>query len=157
MSAHVLLAYFSAALVYLGLNLPRAAAADAAGMTVQAVLVWGTNEEKPPNKNLKELEPELARKLRKAPYKWKNYFEVDRRLVTIPSNASKRVPMSEHCELDMKNLGEDRIEVKLTGRGKLVSRNVEPLPMGHTMILSGDDKNDNAWLIVLRQQQPSGK
>jgi hypothetical protein len=152
MSIQPLLAVFSAVLVCVGLVLSRPAVAGTPEMTVQAVLVWGTNGEKPPNKNLKELEPELARKLSKVPYKWKNYFEVNRTLATVPANASRRVPMSEHCELDIKNLGDDRIEVKLTGRGKLVSRNVEPLPMGHTMVLSGDDKNDNAWLIVLRQQ-----
>ena len=157
MSNHTFAVWLSAAVVCLGVSLPRHAAAGAAEMTVQAVLVWGTNGEKPPNKDLKELEPELARKLSKAPYKWKNYFEVDRRLLTVSPSENKHVAMSEHCELEIKNLGDERIEVKLIGRGKPVSRNVESLPPGHTMILSGDDKNDNAWLIVLRQQPPSKK
>jgi hypothetical protein len=152
MKIHPAVVWGSVAVVCLALNLPRWAFGGSTEMTVQAVLVWGTNGEKPPNKNLKELEPELARKLSKAPYKWKNYFEVDRRLITIPANTNKHVPMSEPCELEIKNLGDDRIEVKLIGRGKPVSRHVEPLPMGQTMILSGDDKDDNAWLIVLRQQ-----
>ena len=151
MSIQPTLVWLSATLVCLGLNWPRAAVAGGSDMTVEAVLVWGTNSEKPPNKKLKELEPELARKLGKAPYKWKNYFEVNRKTVDIAPSNLKRLPMSEHCELEIKNLGDDRVEVKLIGQGKPVSRNVEPLPMGHTMILSGDDKNDNAWLIVLRQ------
>src|SRR5215472_15479464 len=111
MSIRPLLFCLAAVLLGLSLSLPHLGAAGSPEMNVQAVLVWGTNGEKPPNKNLKELEPELARKLSKSPYKWKNYFEVDRRLVTIPTNTSKRVPMSEHCELDVKNLGDDRIEV----------------------------------------------
>jgi hypothetical protein len=149
MSIHPLLVWFAAAVACLGVNLPRNAFAG--DMNVQAVLVWGTNGEQPANKNLKEIEPDLARKLSKAPYKWKNYFEISRKELAVAANTNKQVPMSEHCQLEMKNLGDDRLEVKLIGRGKLVSRNVEPLPIGHTMILSGDDKNDNAWLIVLRQ------
>jgi hypothetical protein len=154
MTTQPFLALASALLVYLGLNLPRPALAGSVEMTIEAVLVWGTNSEKPPGKNLKDLEFQLAHKLSKGPYKWKNYFEVNRKRIIVPANSSKHLPMSEHCELDLKNLGEDRLEVRLIGRGKPVSRNVESLPLGHTMVLSGDDKNDNAWLIVLRQMPP---
>jgi hypothetical protein len=126
-------------------------AADTGEMRLEAVLVWGTNGQKPSDSNLKPLEEPLVRKLNKTPYKWKTYYEVERKNVSIPLKSVKQVPMSKHCSLEITYLGDTRIEVKLVGKGKLVSRNVEPLPVGQTMIISGDDKNDTAWLILLRQ------
>jgi hypothetical protein len=126
-------------------------AAETPDIHLEAVLVWGTNGEKPADKDLKELEATLAHKLSKTPYKWKNYFEVERKNVVIPQKSVKQVPMSKHCSLEITNLGDNRVEVKLFGKGKPVSRNIESLAVGQTMIIGGDDKNDTAWLIVLRQ------
>jgi len=143
-------AWFLAPAFYSWLAVSASQAAEA-DMHVEAVLVWATNGEKPPDKDLKELEPALARKLHKSPYKWKNYFEVRRLSAAVPPQTMKTVPMSSHCALEITNNGDNRVEVKLVGEGKPVSRHVEDLPLGHIMVLSGDDKNDNAWLIVLRQ------
>jgi hypothetical protein len=151
MSLQPTLLWLAAIVAFLGLNLPRSASAGSLEMSLEAVLVWGTNLEKPANKQLKELETELARKMSKTPYKYKNYFEVDRKTVVVSANTTKRIVMSERCELEMRLPAADRIEVKLIGQGKPVSRHIEPLPVGQILILSGDDKDDNAWLIVLRQ------
>jgi hypothetical protein len=143
--------WLASLLIGLGLYLPPVKVFGGSDLNVEAVLVWGTNSEKPAAKKLRELEPDLARKLGKSPYKWKNYFEVERKSVVSPVNVTKRLIMSERCELEVKNLGDERVEVKLIGQGKPVSRHVESLPPGYTVVLSGDDKNDTCWMIVLRQ------
>ncbi len=130
---------------------PRTASAGGDSMQIQAILVWATNEETPNDKKLKEVDPELAKRFRHTPYKWKYYFEVERKEIGLTEKASSRLPMSEHCALEIRNLGDERVEVKLIGEGKPVSRHLEYLPKGQTVVLGGDAKNDTAWFIVLRQ------
>jgi hypothetical protein len=151
MTIHRSLSYLGSLVVGLCMYLQPASILASSDINVEAVLVWGTNAEKPTAKKLRELEPELSKKLGKSPYKWKNYFEVERKSVVSSVNITKRLVMSERCELEVKNLGDERVEVKLIGQGKPVSRHVESLPAGYTVVLSGDDKNDTCWMIVLRQ------
>jgi len=150
MSLHRNLTWLLAAAVCSLMAVPIARAVEP-DMHLEAVLVWATNGEKPAGKDLKELEPALAKKLHKSPYKWKNYFEVRRLTASVSPQTMKTVPMSSHCALEIINNGDNRVEVKLVGEGKPVSRHVESLPPGHIMVIAGDDKDDNAWLIVLRQ------
>src|SRR5256885_4308909 len=114
---------------------PRLSAADA-DLRLEAVLVWGTHVAKTNDANLKELEAPLAKKLHKA-YKWENYYEVRRKEATISGKELTKVPISEKCALEVKHLGEERVEVKLIGKGKPVSRSVESLAHGHLIILGG--------------------
>lgn len=128
----------------------RISAAEASGVRVEAILVWATHTAKTNDASLKELEPQLIKKLRKT-YKWDLYYEVRRKEATVPAKELTKVPISEKCTLEIKNLGEERFEVHLIGKGKPVSRTVDSLAHGHIIILGGDDKNDTAWLIVIRQ------
>jgi hypothetical protein len=130
---------------------PTVSAADAPGMPIEAIMVWATNGEKPSDPKLKPLDPELTKKFTKT-YKWKNYFEVDRKTNSVPVNVVKLVDMSKDCCLEIKNLGtNNRVEVTLIGKLKKVSKHIQSLPASETLILAGDDKDDNAWLIILRQ------
>src|SRR5712671_6393683 len=92
-----------------------------ADLTLQAQLVWGTNKEKPDDPKLKEVDPGVAEKLLKV-FKWKNYFEVNRQHFAIAVGASKRIKMSDDCEIEVHNQGNSSIEVKLYGKGKLAVR-----------------------------------
>ncbi len=68
----------AAAVALLGYPLsPRSAPAD---LNLQAQLVWGTNNEKPDDPKLKDVDPQVKDKLRGV-FKWKNYFEVKREIV----------------------------------------------------------------------------
>ena len=137
-------------LLFLCIAAPFSLRAASANLHLEVLLVWGTNDQPPPEPKLKPVEPELAQKLQKA-YKWKKYFEVNRKTVKISEGANEQLTMSEHCSLQIKNLVHERVEVRLIGEGKPVSRHLESLPKGHTLILAGDAKNDTAWFIVLRQ------
>ena len=150
MSIRRFLACLTALLAVLFFNSARLSAAESSGIRVEAILVWATQVAKTNDASLKELEPQLTRKLRKA-YKWDLYYEVRRKEVTVSGKEATKIPISEKCSLDIKHLGEERFEVHLTGKGKAVSRSVESLAHGYIMVLSGDDKNDTAWLIVIRE------
>ena len=149
MSSRSFLACLAAVLGFLFCSAGQLHAADS-GIRVEAILVWATQVAKTNDASLKELEPQLTRKLRKA-YKWELYYEVRRKEVAVSGKEATKIPISEKCLLDIKHLGDERFEVHLTGKGKAVSRTVESLAHGHIMVLSGDDKNDTAWLIVIRE------
>jgi hypothetical protein len=125
--------------------------AKGGSMELEAQLIWGTNDDKSPDPNHKEIDAPLAKKLSKTPYKWKNYFEVNRQKTSLAPGIAHKMTMSKECELEVKNLGDGRIEVKLFGNKNPVSRNTESLPPGKTLILGGDAKNDTAWLIVIKR------
>jgi hypothetical protein len=124
-------------------------AADGGEMRIVARLVWGTNDPKSPNTNHTEVAPELAKKLQKT-FKWKNYFLVNSQKTHVPVGIMKPVRMSERCVVEVKNLGEGRVEVKLLGDGKLFGKCTNPLPEDDYLILGGDAENNTAWFVVLR-------
>ncbi len=119
-------------------------------LTLQAQLVWGTNNEKPDDPKLKEVDASVAEKLRKV-FKWKDYFEVNRQQFAVPVGSRKRVKMSDDCEIEVQNLGNSSIEVKLFGKGKLAVRKTQKISPSELLVLAGDDKDDTAWFVVLSQ------
>ena len=121
-----------------------------ADLNLQAQLVWGTNKEKPDDPNLKEVDAIVAEKLRKV-FKWRNYFEVKRQNVTVTPGTPKKVKMSDECEIEVQNLGNSSIEVKLFGKGKLAVRKTQKISPSELLVLAGDDKDDTAWFVVLSQ------
>lgn len=122
-------------------------------LDLEAQLIWGTNDEKSPDPNHKDVDPAVAKKLSHSPYKWKNYFEVNRQKTSVAAGTTQKLVMSKQCEIEIKNLNDDRIEVKLFGNKKPVSRHVTALPPGQIFIVGGDAKNDTAWLIVIKRAE----
>lgn len=117
---------------------------------MEARLIWGTNDDKSPDPAHKQLDGELAKKLRDLPFKWKNYFEVHRQTFTINDKQYTKVVMSKQCSIEVKDKGDTKIAVKLYGDGKFVNRTEKPLPKGEVLAIGGDDKNNNAWFITVR-------
>jgi hypothetical protein len=126
------------------------AVAEAGGMKVNAVLIWGTNDSKSPNPAHKPVEKELAQKFAKV-FKWKNYFEVKRVCETIPDKGTRRLRMSPKCEIEVKDVENSKIEVKLFGEGKFVNKVSQKLQKGQMLTLAGEDKGENSWFIIITQ------
>jgi hypothetical protein len=121
-------------------------------LRVQIQLIWGTNDQESPDPKHKAIDPDLAKKLGKAPYRWKNYFEVNRQMVKMsPGEIKTAIAMSKQCVLDLKNLGDGNVEIKLYGNGKHVSTHKEKLIGDWPLILAGDAKNDTAWMVVIKK------
>jgi trehalose-6-phosphatase len=117
-----------------------------------AQLVWGTNSDKLNDPKLKEVEGSVVEKLRKV-FKWNNYFEVSRQTFTALAGTPRKIRMSDRCEIEVQNLGNSSIEVKLYGKGKLTVRKTQRINPSELLVLAGDDKNDTAWFVVLSQAE----
>lgn len=138
---------FALSIICLALARPGEVQAD--DLKLEARLIWGTNDKASPDPKHKSIDTPLTRELA-AKFAWKHYFEVNRKDVALPPGAVKKVELSEKCSLEMKNLGDNRLEVKLFGSGKFVSKTVESIPKGKWLALAGDSENKTAWFAVLK-------
>ena len=124
----------------------------AAELKFQTQLVWGTDDAKPPEgKQYKPVQPDILKKLRELPLKWKNYFEVRRTDFSVAPALAKKVPVSDRCELSVLNQSNSTIEVSLIGRGKEVVRRTQTLQKGEIIVLGGNAPNATAWLVILKR------
>jgi hypothetical protein len=127
-------------------------AAYAAELKLQTQLVWGTDDSKPPEgKNYKPVEADIQKKLTELPLKWKNYFEVKRTDFAVAPALTKKVPLSEKCELTVLNQTNSTVEVSLIGKGKEVVKRTQALPRGEILVLGGNAPNATAWLVILKR------
>lgn len=120
-------------------------------MKLEAILVWGTNDDSSPDPGHKEVEPEVEKKLKKLPFKWKNYFEVNRKDFSVQKDGSKKIELSKDCEIKVRNLGDGNVELTLYGKGKAVGTIKQALPKGELLVTGGNAENLTAWFVVLRQ------
>ena len=146
----------SAALLLLTLvllpGLPGLAGDSPAGEAkFEAQLVWGTNEEKAPNAELKPITAETEKRLKGLPFKWQHYFEVKRRQFTVAQDGVQRIRLSKDCTIIVKKLANDMVEVTLLGQDKTVGSIKQKLPAGETLVLGGNAENYTSWFVVLRQ------
>jgi hypothetical protein len=127
-----------------------ATSALASDLVLEAKLIWGTDDEKSPNKNHKPVDPATAAKFRKV-FKWKNYFEVNRVVKKVPSRGSNQFKLSKQCTIEITELEGPRVEVKLIGEGQPVNKTIKTLSKGQSFTYAGDDKNDTAWFVVVTE------
>lgn len=122
---------------------------NAAESKLEVQLVWGTNDDSSSNQNHKPLEESLAKKL--GMFKWKNYFTVATKEVSISANAPEKVRLSSKCEIEVKHLKGSRYEINVFGEGKHVRKITEKITKQDSLVIAGDDKNDCAWFILIRE------
>jgi hypothetical protein len=132
-------------------NAPALAGEGEVGLLAQ--LVWATDGAKPAGKELKEVDAVMRKKLRGV-FRWKNYYEIGRKEFKVVSAALSRIRLSPKCEIEVEHLGKSSFEVKLFGEGKMVVKKRQGLTPGELLVLAGDDKDDTAWFVVIRLQQP---
>ena len=142
-------AWVGIALVLLACTEFRAQAAD---MKLQAFLLWGTDDTKPPEgKAYKPVELDIMQKLKDLPLKWTNWFEVNRKDFAVLPGALKEVPVSEKCQVNVRKLSGHEVEVSLIGKGKEVVKRKQSLRKGEILVLGGNAPNSTAWLVVLKR------
>ena len=127
------------------------APACAADLKLEAQLIWGTNDAKSPDPTHKPVDPKVAAKLKRLPFKWANYFEVTRKQFAVPQGGATKVTMSKDCDVSVRNLGGGSVEVSLFGKGQLASKITQPLPKDELLVTGGNAANFTAWFVVLRQ------
>ena len=126
--------------------------AQAADLKFEAQLIWGTNEKESPDPKHKPISPDIKKKLEGLPLKWANWFVVNTDTFSVPHGGSKRVHLSEKCEIEVKDLGNSKIEVTHYGKGKEVWKGAQSLNKGEIFpVLGGNAPNATAWLMVLKR------
>jgi hypothetical protein len=143
--ARAMLMMVAAFLCLSGFGLCQTTAAE---HSFQVQLVWGTDGQNPKDEPLKNVEPKLQEKL-KGVFKWKNYFEVTTKPLTVNKSGAQKLKLSDKCDIQVKDAGGSRIEIHLYGEGKLVLRKVQTVTPGEVIVLAGDSKNDTAWFVVM--------
>ena len=116
-----------------------------------AMVIWGTDGDKPDDKQLKDVDPALQEKFKKI-FKWKNYYEVSRTNVTAKAGESKKFEISKKCEVKVHLTEKEGMEVEMFGEGKSVYKAKHSMPVKDILILAGDDKNATAWFVVLKPE-----
>jgi hypothetical protein len=122
-------------------------------MKFNALLLWGTNGEKPPEAgDLKELDPACKAKLEKVPFKWKDIYQVgEPHAFSIkPGAAAKRIRLSDKCEIAVEH--KDGLNVELFGEGKSVQKVKHAMPLTEWLVVGGNDKGMNAWFVVVKPE-----
>ncbi len=132
-----------------------ACAADPAKLPLQAQLIWGTDSSKPSDKTLKPIPPDLDKRLRRV-FKWQNYFEVTQTNFVVGPTQPTHVDMSRECRIEVAQQPSGEVEIQLFGKGRLVVKKRQRILPGEIVVIAGDDKDYNAWFVVLTQQKSRG-
>ncbi len=113
-----------------------------------AELIWGTNGDKPSDKELKPISADLDKRLRRI-FKWKSYWVIERKEFGLAESKPAKIEMSRECRIEVTRTNADEFEIQLFGKGQLVVKKRQRIVAGETVVLGGDDKNDNAWFVVV--------
>ncbi|MBI5772520.1 MAG: hypothetical protein HZA89_02110 [Verrucomicrobia bacterium] len=113
---------------------------------MQAQLIWGSNGGVPSKPSHKEVDAQLRDKLRNI-FKWNKYFEVERKAFTVPP--VREVKLSEDCTIQVKHLGENKVEVRLFGKNRHMVTKRQSITRDESIVLAGDGKDGTAWFVVV--------
>lgn len=138
-----------------------ASPAFAAEFKVKAQLAWGTDDMKPNDPSLRELEPKLREKFRHL--RWKNYFVVKAETASAPQKGAKKVSLSDKCVIDVRDKGDGAVEIRIynvrPGTEPVLVKtdavSIQKLKDGHVFAFAGDTKEkwDDAWLVIVTADQ----
>ena len=127
------------------------ASALAADLKLEAVLVWATNDSKPEDSKLKPVTADIAKRMNCLPFKYTNYFEVNRKQLQLKSGETQKAQMSKDCKITVKSLSDGKIEVTLIGQGQPVGKITQELKKGKCLVTGGNAENSTAWFVVIKQ------
>ncbi len=132
-------------------------AADAKPVKLRVQLVWGTNEDKPPGKDMPELDVAIRDKVARH-LRWKNYFVVKAEDAASTPKVT-RLTLSAQCAVELHEEAGQVVarifSLKPGAEPKLVCTKTMALAdllAGKTLAFGGDSKDnwDDAWLLVIR-------
>src|SRR5882672_12714459 len=89
------------ALSLVGAGFQALDAADSEKVAFHVQLIRGTDSEKPENPNWKAVGPKLEKNLRSV-FRWKHYWEVGRKTVTVEKGKVSRFHMDPEREIEIK-------------------------------------------------------
>jgi len=153
MTSNNLLRRYGLALALLAAVCGLPATTCAADLKLEAVLVWGTNDGKPADSDLKPVTEDIAKKMNCLPFKYTNYFEVNRKKLTLPAGGTQKAKMSKDCSVTLKSLEDGKIELTLMGQGQPACKITQELKKGKCLVTGGNAQNSTAWFVVIKQTE----
>src|SRR5581483_6046915 len=123
----------------------RAAQGD---LKLEAQLVLGSNDDKTAP-GLKPVAKDIEKKLKHLPLKWQHYYVEAGKKFSLGHDGTKNISLSKYCQISVKNLGDDRVEVTLASDDKTVGRVTQSLHKGQTLVTGAGAESQ---IVVLMQQ-----
>ena len=116
-------------------------------------LVRGSDQDSLQQASWKPLGPKLSEQLCPK-FRWKNYWEVNRKTLNVQPGQPVRVRLSQEREIEIELRTAEESEIRLFTAGKLVRRSRQPTHSRMTIMGGGGDKAE-CWFVVVRRDKPS--
>lgn len=120
-------------------------------VTFYVQLIRGTDAATPPSPEARPVGPALDQRLRI--FKWRNYWEIDRRTVVVKPGGRNRQRLTPQREVEIALTSPRSMTVSLYNQGKL-SRQRKQSANTAFFIAGGDRDNSESWFIVVRRDNP---
>jgi hypothetical protein len=140
----ILTLLLSAAPLTWGANVPA--------VTFYVQLIRGSDQDSPPLPTARSIGPKLDRKLHDI-FKWKNYWEVKREVVTVKAGSKVRKQISAQRQVEISWPGSKDMMVSIYAQGKLTRKRTQSIDAGF-YITGGDNDSSQSWFIVVRRDNP---
>jgi hypothetical protein len=125
--------------------------ADNQGLTFYVQLIRGTNGETPPAPEARRAGPQLTQRLRV--FKWKNYWEMNRRTVVLKPGARSRQRLTPGRDVEIALTSPQDMTVSIYTDGQLTRRRKQAADTA--FYIAGGDRDDaQCWFIVVRRDNP---
>jgi hypothetical protein len=121
--------------------------------TFYVQLIRGTDNDTPPEPGAQPAGPALSRHLQM--FKWKYYWEVERRTVVLNVGGKSRQRIMPRRELEIVLSAPGEMIVSIYADGKLTRRRTQAIETAF-YIAGGDSDPSQSWFIVVRRDNPAG-
>ena len=115
-------------------------------------VIRGTDEQKAPGKNHREIGPKLSAKLSPV-FKWKHYWETDLKKVDFDPAKVTKLALTGQRTLEIERLKSGELEVRLFRRSGLVTK-TRQATHGRMAILGGEESTRESFFVVVRPDEP---
>jgi hypothetical protein len=109
-------------------------------LKLEVQLVVGSNDSQT---NGTPVSPQIEKKLKRLPLKWGSYYVTSTQQFSLSKNETNHLALGG-SDMDVKNLGGERVELTMINRGKIT----QSLAKGHTLVTNVKAENS---FVVLRQ------
>jgi hypothetical protein len=131
---------------------PLAQGADASGVTFYVQLIRGSDVDAPPAPQARLIGPKLDHRLHDV-FKWKNYWEIKREVITLKTGAKIRKRMTANREIEIAWPSSRDMTVSIYTDGKMTRKREQSVDTAF-YIAGGDSDATQSWFIVVRRDNP---
>ena len=126
--------------------------ADVPAVTFYVQLVRGSDVDAPQAPKARSIGPKLDRRLHDI-FKWKNYWEIKREIVTLNAGTKIRKQMTAQRQVEISWPGSRDMVVSIYANGKLTRKRTQSVDAAF-YIAGGDNDISQPWFIIVRRDNP---